>query len=239
MILWKSFGASVVGPGHIAAGKSNQDAWASCHSIRGDYIAVSDGLGSKPFSNLGSKVACFAVERAFHASCEQPDLSAIHLSKLIKTHWLSSITPLEPRDCAATCLFAMRLARGVVQVGMLGDGLTAVLKVDGTVILLCEDKTEGFSNVTSALTEKTSPEDWRLLSLQEEECEAVLLCSDGISDDLENIEPFVKAFIESHRDLSTASANRQSRKMLDNWPTPKHSDDKTIACLCREEVADE
>jgi hypothetical protein len=31
------------------------------------------------------------------------------LSDRIKNNWLSTIAPLEPRDCAATCLFAFRM----------------------------------------------------------------------------------------------------------------------------------
>ena len=123
--------------------------------------------------------------------------------------------------------------------GMLGDGLAAAVKADGSVVSLFEDKTEGFSNITSALSPNACSEDWRHLSLQEEECDAVLLCTDGVADDLENGGEFVKGFIEAHRALATVSANRHTRAMLENWPTPKHSDDKTIACLCREEAADE
>ena len=239
MILWKSFGASVVGPAHVATGKPNQDAWASFHDVWGDCIAISDGLGSKPFSNIGSHAACFAVEQAFYACHDQTEVDDGFLSNGIKTYWLSRIAPLEPRDCAATCLFALRLGDGAIRIGMLGDGLAAVLKVDGSVVSLSENKSQSFSNITAALTPNASSKDWRHLSLQEEECDAVLLCTDGVADDLENIDEFVKGFIEAHRALATVSANRHTRTMLENWPTPKHSDDKTIACLFREEVADE
>ena len=34
------------------------------------------------------------------------------------------------------------------------------------------------------------------------------------------------------------SASRHVRAMLESWPTPKHSDDKTLACLCRTEATD-
>lgn len=35
MTLWKSFGASVRGPGHITEGLPNQDAWMSFHHAWG------------------------------------------------------------------------------------------------------------------------------------------------------------------------------------------------------------
>jgi serine/threonine protein phosphatase PrpC len=75
--------------------------------------------------------------------------------------------------------------------------------------------------------------------MPEEDCAAVLLCTDGVADDLDNVDGFVKGFIEAHRPLAAVSANRHVREMLENWPTPKHSDDKTIACLCREDVTHE
>jgi serine/threonine protein phosphatase PrpC len=223
----------------VAAGKSNQDAWSSFHHVWGDGIVISDGLGSKPLSSFGSQAACFAVEHALHACRNRTEIDDEFLSNDIKTSWLSRIAPLEPRDCAATCLFGVRLGDGVIRVGMLGDGLAAVLKVDGSIVSLSEDKSQSFSNITAALTPNASSEDWRHLSLQEEECDAILLCTDGVSDDLENVDEFVKGFIEAHRALATVSANRHTRSMLEKWPTPKHSDDKTIACLCREEVVDE
>jgi len=239
LTLWRSFGASVCGPGHTAAGRPNQDAWASFHHVWGDCIAISDGLGSKSFSNFGSHAACFAVEHAFGACRDEATIDNGSLFNLIKTNWLSRIAPLEPSDCAATCLFALRLGDGAIRLGMLGDGLVAALTVDGSVVSLSEDKSQGFSNITAALSPNASLKDWRHMSLREGECDAVLLCTDGVADDLENIDGFVLEFIKKHRALATVSANRCTRAMLENWPTPKHSDDKTIACLFREEVADE
>lgn len=238
MTLWKTFGASVRGPGNIAIGKPNQDAWASFHHAWGDGIVISDGLGSKPFSDFGSDAACLAVACATHACRDKSKTNHLFLSNRIKTNWLSLIVPLEPHDCAATCLFAIRLGDGAIRLGMLGDGLAAAVKADGSIVSLSEDKSQFFSNITMALSPDTSAEDWRHLSLPESECAAVLLCTDGVADDLDNVDGFVKSFIEAHRDLAAVSANRHVREMLEGWPTPKHSDDKTIACLCRE-LADE
>ena len=191
MTLWKSFGASVRGPGHIATGTPNQDAWVSFHHTWGDGIVISDGVGSKPLSNLGSKAACRAAEFAAKACCNKTEIDYDTLLNCIKTHWLSRIGPLDPRDCAATCLFAFRLGDGAIHLGMLGDGLAAAIKSDGSVVSLSEDKSQGFSNITAALSPNVSPKDWRYLSLPEEECFAVLLCTDGVADDLDDVDGFV------------------------------------------------
>lgn len=239
MNLWKSFGASVRGPGHIATGTANQDAWSSFQHIWGEGIVISDGVGSKPLSNFGSDAACRAVEYAVLACGDQTEINLEFLFNRIRGNWLSLIEPLEPRDCSATCIFAFRLGDGAIHLGMLGDGLAAAIKSDGSVVSLSEDKSQGFSNITAALSPNISEKDWRYLSMPEEDCGAVLLCTDGVSDDLDNIDGFVKGFIEAYRPLAAVSANRHVREMLENWPTPKHSDDKTIACFCREDVTHE
>ncbi|CAL8479458.1 PP2C family serine/threonine-protein phosphatase [Caballeronia sp. S22] len=239
MTLWKSFGASVRGPAHVSAGKPNQDAWASFHRTWGDGIVVSDGLGSKPYSDLGSAAACFAVARAANACRDQQGFDAASLAACVKRHWLSLVSPLEPADCAATCLLAVRPGDGALHLGMLGDGLIVAMKVDRTVVRLAEDRAQGFSNMTDALSAELSAKDWRYASLPEEECRAVLLCTDGVADDLQDIDGFVKEFVDTHRSLAAVSANRHIREMLEKWPVPRHGDDKTIVCLCRETIQDE
>lgn len=239
MIRWRSFGASVIGPGHVAAGVPNQDAWAAFHHEWGDGIVVSDGLGSKPFSDFGSRAACLAVARAIHSCIRIPELDRAVLTDRIKRKWLSLIAPLSPRDCAATCLFAFRMSNGLILMGMLGDGLAAVVKVDGSVTSLSDDKAEGFSNITAALSPDIGSKEWHWLSIREDECRSILLCSDGVADDLTDLNGFVAEFCAAHRGISSVSASRRAREMLTNWPTPRHSDDKTIAGLFQEEVDDE
>lgn len=238
MTVWKSTGASVIGPAHLASGKLNQDAWASFHHAWGDGIVVSDGLGSKPFSDFGSHAACLAVAGAFHAYRGAAKIEQAALTKKIRENWLFLIAPLTPQDCAATCLFAFRTG-GMLTMGRLGDGLVAALKTDDTLVTLAEDKSDGFSNITAALSTSVTEKDWQCVYIPEDTCNAIILCTDGVADDLSDAEGFIRAFIDAHRDLSTISAARHIREALENWPTPKHSDDKTIACLFREEVADE
>jgi Protein phosphatase 2C len=243
---WKSFGASVIGPGHLASGKPNQDAWTSFHRLWGDGIVVSDGLGSNPLSDYGSDAACRAVEQAarrlsVRARDAKPAAGDQHAALLadILEGWLDSIAPLDPQDSAATCLFAFRIGDGLVRMGILGDGCAAAVKHDGTVVTLSDDKAAGFSNVTSALSPGTSEASWTVLAVPETECEAVVLCTDGVFDDLENVEDFMAGFVKAYRGLARVTASRLAREMLENWPVPKHSDDKTIACLFRAEVPDE
>lgn len=236
--VWKSFGASVIGPGHITTCKPNQDAWLGFHHTWGDGIVVSDGLGSKQYSDFGSHSACLAVAHTVYASSNsQIEQSA--LCEKVKDKWLSLVSPLEPKDCATTCLFAYRTNVGTINLGMLGDGLVAVVKTDGSIEVISDDKTVGFSNITVALSANMKANDWKRLSLPEDECKSIILCTDGVSEDLLDVEGFVKEFCQAHSNLASVSVARNVRKMLENWPTPKHSDDKTIACLFCEELTDE
>ena len=236
MTSWKSFGASVRGPGHITTNLPNQDEWAAFHATWGDGIVVSDGIGSKLFSDFGSKAACCAVENAVAKFLKMTQKNHNFLFDCIKENWLLQIKPLKPRDCSATCLFGFRLGDGILHLGMLGDGLVAAVNLDGSVIVLEEDKSQGFSNITTALSINTTAKNWRYLSLLEKDYTAIFLATDGVSDDLTNIEGFVTGFVKTFSRLASISANRHIREMLENWSTPKHSDDKSIACLCCEEI---
>lgn len=124
----------------------------------------------------------------------------------------------------------------MVRMGLLGDGCAAAVSHDGVVRSLTDDKAGGFSNITIALTPATSDTQWATLEVSETECQAIVLCTDGVSDDLENLEGFMAGFVEAHCALAQVTASAQTRQMLEEWPVPKHTDDKTIACLLRQEV---
>jgi len=239
MTVWKSFGVSVIGPKHIREGKPNQDSWTTAHHTWGDGIIVSDGVGLETFSEYGSDAACRAAVCAARAYSNKTETEQSFLSGRIKSNWLSFIAPLESHDCSATCLYAFRFSDGTIKLGMLGDGLIAVLKNDDTVLRFTEDKTDSFSNLTSALSKNITSSGWRFYTVQENFCQAVLLCTDGVSDDLTDTDSFVRDFVAYTVNSACISASRNTRIMLENWPTPKHSDDKTIACLFRKELDDE
>jgi serine/threonine protein phosphatase PrpC len=228
----------------MTSGSPNQDAWDYFHRAWGDGIVVSDGLGSKSLSNHGSQGICRAVERASRRfSIASRDVGAAEdlrsmLLADIRAGWLESIVPLDPDDCSATCLFAFGIGDGILRMGVLGDGCAAAVKRDGDVVSLAPDKADGFSNITSALSPRTDERDWAVVELPETECEAIVLCTDGISDDLEDVEGFMKGLVDSFRGLAHVTASRRARRLLEQWPVPRHSDDKTIACLYRVAIDD-
>ena len=243
---WISFGASEIGPAHIATGKPNQDSWASFSHGNCDVLVVSDGMGSKDFSEFGSAMACRAVDQAVckmlveegTASLKDPQ-SRTRLLDCIRDIWMDGITPLTHHNASATCLFAYSAGDGTVWVGMLGDGLAAAVLNDGSARLLEDSKEESFSNMTQSLSEKTEPADWKIMGIPANRCKAVLLCTDGVADDLVDSESFACGIVDNFCKLPIVTASSEVSNMLIDWPTPKHSDDKTIACIFRREYPDE
>ena len=237
---WNSFGASVIGPGHISTATPNQDSWLAFHQGWGDGIAVADGVGSKSHADFGSSAACQAVKmtvRNFADSFSREQI--LNFPNAVLSCWTELVVPLDPRDCSSTCLYAFRSGDGLLRIGMIGDGCAAAVKIDGRVSVLSENKDDGFTNITIALNSNVNEKSWKTLDVRESECRAIVLCTDGVSDDLENVEGFILGFVEAHRNLARLSASRRTREMLENWPAPKHSDDKTIVCLMRVDEVDE
>ena len=107
---------------------------------------------------------------------------------------------------------------------------------DDGVVVLAPRTTHAFSNVTDALSPRTVERDWAVTELPESECQAIVLCTDGISDDLEDVDGFMRGLVRSVAGLAQVSASRRARRLLDVWPVPRHQDDKTIACLYRDVI---
>ena len=102
---WLSFGASEIGPAHIASGKPNQDSWAAFHHFGCDVLVVADGVGSRDHSELGSAGACRAVDQVVSnrlflglpwdlndEGCKTALLDEI------RDTWMDSIKPIDAND---------------------------------------------------------------------------------------------------------------------------------------------
>lgn len=240
MRAWRTFGASVIGPGHVLESKPNQDAWTSFRSNTSIGIAVSDGLGSKRLSDFGSKAACRAVKQAVRKKfLSQNAVQASRVLSEISRGWLSALGPIEPEDAAATCLFAYTTIEESVVIGALGDGAIAVVGVDKSVRVVSADKSHGFLNTTHALNRFTEERNWKTVEISATEVEAVVLFTDGVADDLEDVSGFALEISERSMTLPDLVASRLVRTMLNSWPVPKHSDDKSLACLTRRRHLDD
>lgn len=231
--IWNSCGISIIGPLHIKEGIPNQDSWMSRRYKWGNVVVVSDGLGSKAHSDHGSRAACLAVFEAARSYQNNPDANIVDILRLIHAKWIVNIAPFSPSECSATCLFAIQIKEHIT-LGRLGDGMIAAFgETEANHLILSEDKQDSFSNYTNSLQREFKPDQWETKMIESAGCNAVVLCTDGISDDLlpEKQMLFAKEFIVFYGSMTPYRRILGIRKMLNEWPVPGHSDDKTIACL--------
>ena len=230
---WDMFGASIIGQIHVKKGIPNQDSWMARKYKWGNVVVVSDGLGSKPHSDHGSKAACLAVFEAAKSYQNNRQAKIADILRLIHANWLVKVAPFSPSDSSATCLFAIQID-GIITLGRLGDGMLAIYgESEKDCFILSDNKQDSFSNYTYSLHHEFKPDQWETTTIDAQNCKAVVLCTDGIADDLlPGIElKFSKEFICEYADMSLKKRKWKIKKMLNNWPVPGHSDDKTIAYL--------
>jgi serine/threonine protein phosphatase PrpC len=228
------FGASVVGPRHRAEGKPNEDSWLGAHGAFGTLVVVSDGMGSRREARRGAQMACRAVldaVRSWHKTgAHDLDELLVH----IEPHWHSLIVPSTSRDCAATCLFALAHTYGQVHVAAIGDGL-ALLRTSRGLEQIVGPRSGGFANETAALGQSAS---WTSRSFPRVGGEIVVLATDGVADDLlpESLDAFVQWLMDDFAGLAPSHRWRALQRELKSWPTPHHTDDKTLVVLAQREA---
>ena len=234
---WITWGVTTIGPSHIKSGLPNQDAWLSRKYKWGEIIAVSDGVGSRARSDIGSKAICKSVVQASKILFKSKKIKIENIQiekflRLVHSIWLINISPYSPQECSATCLFTIRNGDKLL-LGQLGDGLIVATSTNSNAEILNDVKEDSFSNVTYSAGSNFHFEQWKYTILDANEYNSVLLCTDGISDDLISGSEcdFAKGLYKSYGNCKPRKRYYEILHWLKNWPTPKHTDDKTIACL--------
>jgi len=238
---WASWGVSETGPEHLRLGLSNQDAWALQSLGSSLAVAVSDGLGSCPHAALGAQVACEAVMEAAQFHFRHSVQSFLAMPMLTRTLWGMLLGGYLPEECSATCLLVITAEGAGVFLGLLGDGMIAACMADGTVDLLLPDESEGFANITVGLASVGSAQRWHTLSVPDDRYCAFILCTDGITHDLEpeSVRAFAWNVYSHYRQVKEPERQLDVQEWLRQWPVPGHMDDKTIVCVYRREEGDE
>ncbi|TSA39064.1 MAG: protein phosphatase 2C domain-containing protein [Methylococcaceae bacterium] len=237
--VWRTWGASVIGPLHSKRNIPNQDAWIARQYTWGDVVVVADGLGSRAKSDIGSQAVCQSVLEAAKTFQRCPNAKIEDILRLIHAHWLIKISPFDTNECLTTCLFVIRYHDRCL-LAQLGDGLIAVCgRNNEESILMNDSKLENFSNQTHSIGKKFILEQWQTRIISMEAYHAVVLCTDGISDDLlpEAQIDFAQDFSRSYCNYPSLKRTVELRGWLKNWSVPGHTDDKTIACLIKKDVS--
>lgn len=226
--IWQSWGASVCGLHHVRLNQPCQDYWREFHESWGDLVVVCDGLGSRPYSGLGARMACAATGLA--ASMLEKTATAADFTAMLHAFWLKLVNPEKADECGCTCLFA--LTRGDrLWLGQLGDGMIATV---GQQVFSFTHEYD-FLNVTDCLEHGHYPELWHLAEFPAYTVQAVILGTDGISADI----PMrlrlglAEEFFNEFQLYAVPLRYMKTLEILRNWPVPENTDDKTLACLCK------
>lgn len=229
--------ASARGPLHAELGTGNQDAWKAASVHGGFVIAVADGMGSKPMAAAGSRTACSAAVAATELWWRTVDPPAHALPELIESLWRLWLRPVSPDDARSTCLVAGVSNRGSLVVAALGDGLALVASDQDRVDMVTPERS-GFGNETEALGSASTTSSWHVIVRPQISREAVvMLATDGVADDLlpDRRASFAREVVASFGCLPAVERGVALWRALHEWPTPGHSDDKTVAVLWRPE----
>lgn len=228
------FGASVVGPRHRAEGKLNEDSWLGARGAFGTLVVVSDGMGSRREARRGAQMACRAVLDAVRAWHKAGARELDELLVRIEPAWCALIAPASVRECAATCLFALAHAYGQLHVAGIGDGLALVRSRPGLEWVV-GPRSGGFANETAALGHSAS---WTSRSFPRARGQVVVLATDGVADDLlpERVDGFVQWLMDDIAGMAPSQRWRALHRELKDWPTPHHTDDKTLVVLKQREA---
>lgn len=232
---WSAWGTSVIGPAHRSGAVPNQDAWMARRLHDGAAVAVSDGLGSCAYAEVGARAACRSVLEAATILFQHKPVALGGMPELVQELWMGRLGSHAPVDCSATCLFVATRREAGAFLAQLGDGLIAACSMDGTVDLMVPDKTESFANLTVGLGSEDAAVLWRTATVPDDRYHAFLLCTDGIAEDLDPsmIEDFALSVHEHYVGYPRRARRREIQSWLRRWPVPGHTDDKTIACIHR------
>jgi serine/threonine protein phosphatase PrpC len=227
----ETVGASLRGPAHERDSLPNQDAWATSWIAGSLVLVVSDGLGSRPLGHVGSDAACRAALEATEEWLGLENRDIAQLPAMIEAAWTRAITPHAPTDCAATCRCLVWTSAHECFALAIGDGLTMVAADDTTVLEDAGPQAREFSNTTDALG--ASPRSrWRTATVPLDRARRItaLLATDGISDDLRPgaEADFARWLVGEMEKASPDARTAVLEGQIKRWPTPGHSDDKTI-----------
>lgn len=225
-------GASVIGPAHIKRNIPNQDSFLVKRSRKYTLLVVSDGMGSKPFADVGSAAACRAVLKGVQGMVAGKEgvtsLDAL-LANIIAC-WKEMVQPYDPAECSATCLFVFATKRKILT-ARLGDGMVCLLGKSTVKDALSSDvKDDTFSNATQALSDSRAASEFEVKVYDRADFCGVVMSSDGISSDMKSGAeiPFARDLYKEIEKKFFWNRRGFLRNMMEKWPVPHHTDDKTI-----------
>jgi protein phosphatase 2C-like protein len=217
-------GISIIGSYHNV----NQDSFL-CKPYKDGYImVVSDGMGSKSLSHLGSKCICECVYDV--VSNYTFDLDVISFKDIIYAcheEWKKRLSDFDIKQCYATLLVAV-VRENTVKAARLGDGFL-VIYADGKVTCLYDKKENYFANETDCLKEELDREKIEIVEIEYSRFHGALSCTDGVEIGTmqeEDITGFTQEFVDEYSYKEKDKVIEEIESWLKDWPG---MDDKTLA----------
>ena len=218
------FGGSIAGAAHRRTGQPNQDAWAARKDhTNGEVVVVADGLGSRERAADSARAACWAAITALGLADESADVTSV--LSLIEALYEVRVGQWPRESTGSTCLVSRRTQRDW-WVAQVGDGAALIVPRDRPPELL-QPRTSAWLNHTEVLKRSAR---WHWQRLERRETEAVILMSDGVSDDLrdDRLDRFCALAISLARAPTQRSRSGRVIAELRRWPVPHSNDDKTL-----------
>jgi len=228
---WEGWGVSQIGPLHIKNDIPNQDSYLVKKYSWGIVGVVCDGLGSKKYSHIGSNALVKAIVEASKVFNFTKDINLFE--PLVKSLWKMNIDPYNEDETSTTLLFVI-VKNKKIYIGRVGDGAIAIF---GKNSLIIEEDKNSFTNYTTPFGRETLI-DWKIY--EEEEVNSIVLCSDGISEDIkrDKLLDFFQNYLLNYQSINSNKRTIEIKKWLENWPVRGHSDDKTIVALMKGEIGE-
>lgn len=224
--------SSVRGPAHARDGLPCQDAWLAIPSPSACLAVVCDGMGSRRHARAGAKAATLAVRDAWRAWSRSGAGRGEDMIRMLEAGWRMRLKQVEPDEAATTCMFYGEDGHGRALLAQLGDGLLARQDNQGTIHAHPAHSREFGSTDALGVPHKLSA--WSVAdALPLGTGEAVVMATDGVSQDLSPDRVGDLASWVIHEVAHQTKPGRALRAELINWPVPNHLDDKTLLVMWR------
>ncbi len=216
-------GISIQGTYH----SKNQDGFCAKRIENSYVLAVSDGLGSKAYSEVGSKALCDSICEVVEENIHEIDKWSVQ--RIVEsTHekWLKKLANYNVVDCYATMLILLILPNRIVG-ARLGDGFISVW-IGNEIKVLFDQKDTYYANETDCLNETITSEKIEYLDIPYRRFRGAILCSDGVGiGDMtfSEIAHFTEDFIEEYCTWNENDLMKEIGGWLAEWTG---TDDKTL-----------
>lgn len=226
-------GVSVKGSYH----NINQDNYICKPYKDGFVMVVSDGMGSKKYSEYGSKAICESVfEVIDNLDFEIDILNFKDILYECHEKWKRKLLDFELNQCYATMLVVIVMDKKL-KMARLGDGFVSVY-IDNQVICLLDEKEDYFANETDCLSEIFDRNKIEIYECGFDVFHGAIACTDGIeigTMQKSEIQNFTREFLDEYCGKCFYDINKEIEVWVSEW---SGADDKTISYMIGRDISE-